>query len=286
MINIINFFDLHCDTPYACYFKNQDFLKNSLAVSGEKGKCFKKWKQTFAFWISDDAKEPFKLYQNLMYSFKQKTADLPPNLTPVFSVEGGAVIGNDINLLYKLSDDGIRFLTLTWNGENRIAGGSGTHAGLSAFGKNVIKKMNELHIATDFSHLNDKSFFSAIDIAEYPIATHSNCRAICDVPRNLTDEQLKLISQRRGIVGLCFYPLFLDGDFCSKIYENIWHMLNLGLEDNIAIGTDFDGADMYPCIDEISKIPQLYYELSKKGINNGLLDKIFFKNADNYILNL
>lgn len=282
----MNFFDLHCDTPYECYFKNQDFLKNSLVVSGEKGMCFEKWKQTFAFWIKDDAKEPFRLYQNLMYDFKQKTAKLPQNLTPIFSVEGGAVIGNDINLLYKLSDDGIRFITLTWNGENRIAGGSKTHAGLSGFGKKVIKKMNELHIATDFSHLNDKSFFSAIDIAEYPIATHSNCRAVCDVPRNLTDEQLKLISQKGGIIGLCFYPLFLGGDFYQKIYENIYHMLDLGLEDNIAIGTDFDGADMHPCIDEISKVPQLYYKLSEKGINYGLLDKIFFKNADNYILNL
>lgn len=278
----MNYFDLHCDTPYECYFKNQPFFRNSLAVSGEKGAFFENWKQLFAVWIRDDIDEPFKLYRAILNDFKEKLTQKSDNLTPYFAVEGGAVIGNDIDLLYELKKDGIRSLTLTWNGENLIAGGSKTDRGLTSFGQMVIKELNSLQICCDLSHLNDKSFYKAVETADYPIATHSNCRAVCDVPRNLTDDKLQLIAEKGGIIGLCFYPEFLGGDVFLKLYENIYHMLELGLENNIAIGSDFDGAKMDNALSDIAKIPYLYVKLNEKGISADILDKIFYKNAENY----
>lgn len=279
----MNYFDLHCDTPYECYFKNQDFFENNLAVSGEKGAVLDNWRQVFAVWIRDDLDEPYTLYKAILKDFKEKLNKKPDNLTPFFSVEGGAVIEDDIDRLYELKKDGICALTLTWNGENRIAGGSKTDKGITDFGKRVIKEMNFLNMLCDLSHLNEKSFYSVIELADYPIATHSNCKSVFDCPRNLNDNQLKLIAEKGGIVGLCFYPKFLGGDVYEKLYENIYHMLELGMENNIAIGSDFDGADMREELCDISGIPLLYAKLHEKGIDKLILDKIFYKNAENYL---
>lgn len=278
----MNYFDLHCDTPYECFTKGRNFNRNNLAVSGEKGRIFEKWRQVFAVWIRDDAENPYELYCRIITDFKTKLKERPDNLTPYFSVEGGAVVEEKTERLYKLKEDGIKILTLVWNGENRIAGGSKSEKGLTDFGKSVIKELNALKICCDLSHCNDKSFFKAVEIANYPIATHSNCRSVCNVPRNLTDEQLKLIAEKNGIIGICFYPLFLGGDIYCKIYENVCHMLESGLENNICIGSDFDGAKMDERLSDISKIPFLYGKLAEKGLNKDLLDKFFYKNAENY----
>ena len=125
----MNYFDLHCDTPYECYFKNQPFSVNKLAVSGGKGAEFESWRQVFAVWIRDDIPEPFKLYSEIMRDIKAKLKAAPKNLQPLFAVEGGAVIGKDLRLLEALKSDRVCYLTLTWNGENAIAGGSGTDKG-------------------------------------------------------------------------------------------------------------------------------------------------------------
>ena len=279
----MNYFDLHCDTPYECCFKKQDFFKNSLAVSGEKGAVFDNWKQVFAVWIRDDLDEPYRLYEAILRDFKEKLSKKTDNLTPYFSVEGGAVLEGDTDRLYALKEDGVRILTLTWNGENRIAGGSKTDKGLTDFGKRVIREMNGLKMLCDLSHLNEKSFYSAVELADYPLATHSNCKAVFDCPRNLSDNQLKLIAQKGGIVGLCLYPKFLGGEVFDRLYRNIYHLLELGMENNIAIGSDFDGADMAAELCDISKIPLLRAKLHEKGLSETVLDKIFYKNAENYL---
>ena len=223
----MDYFDLHCDTPYECFFKNQPFYKNSLAVSGEKGKIFDNWKQVFAVWIRDDVSEPYRLYRAVLDGFKEKLREKPDCLTPYFAVEGGAVTEGDTDLLYKLKEDGIRFLTLTWNGENRIAGGVNSEKGLTHFGRRAIEKLNELDIRCDLSHLNEKSFYKAAELADMPLVTHACCRAVCGHKRNLTDDQLRMISDKNGIVGLCLYPAFLGGNVYEKFYENILHLLKI-----------------------------------------------------------
>lgn len=279
----MDFFDLHCDTAYEMYVKNKEFKNNNLAVSSEKGKCFDKWTQTFAIWIEDTKENPFLFYKNALSHLK---TNLCGKVNPLFAVEGGSVIGNDIDLLYELKKDGIKFLTLTWNGENLIAGGSKSDKGLTNFGKSVIKEMNKIGIAVDVSHLNDKSFYGVIDKADKLLVTHSNCRSICNHKRNLTDEQIKMIAEKNGIIGLNFYPEFLGNNFFEDIYRNIYHLCEMGFENNIAIGSDFDGADMPKEMTDISKIPDLYYELLNKGLPERLLYKIFYKNAYNFCLNL
>ncbi len=279
----MNFFDLHCDTAYEMYVKNQEFSKNNLAVSAKKGEVFESWYQTFAVWLPENVENPFNFYKAVLNNLKAK---LCGNVNPVFAVEGGTVLEENIENLYKLQEDGIKMLTLTWNGQNAIAGGVKSDKGLTDFGKAVINKMNDLNMAVDLSHLNEKSFYKAVEIAKKPIATHSNCKQVFNVPRNLTDQQIKLIAEKNGMVGLNFYPRFLGDNFYEAVYENVNHLCDLGCENNIAIGSDFDGAEMPTEMSNISKIPVLYEVLKQKGVKEKLLQKIFYKNAYNFYLNL
>ena len=282
----MNFFDLHCDTPYELYKKRLPFQNNILSVTPKDGESFDNWFQTFAVWIADDTPEPFSLYKNILSGIKEKLKTAPENLKPIFSVEGGAVLEKDLDRLEMLKEDSIKMLTLTWNGENSIAGGCKSQKDLTDFGKKVINRLNKLKIACDLSHLNKGSFYSAIELAEFPIATHSNCYEICSHPRNLTLEQIKLISERGGIVGLTFYPPFLGENVFEGIYENIIFLCDKGLENHIAIGSDFDGGQMDKTLDNISKIPSLYAFLGEKGIKKPILDKVFFENAYDFIAKL
>lgn len=282
----MNFFDLHSDTPSECYEQNQEFYVNRLAVSGKGGEAFSKWIQTFAFFINDDFVDPYGRYLSLRRDFLRKIGQAPKNLTPIFSVEGGAVLEDNLDRVAMLHKDGIRFLTLTWNGENRIGGGVKTDIPLTDFGKRVIKEMNSKKMGCDLSHINEKGFFAAIELADFPLATHSNCKRICDHPRNLSDEQIKLLAEKGGIVGICFYPEFLGGDVFEKIYANISHLLDMGLYDHIAIGSDFDGAAMDERLSNISQVGVLFEELEKRGLKEACINKIFYDNAYNFIANL
>ena len=279
----MDYFDLHSDTPFECYRKNERFYVNHLSVSGIKGEIFTKWTQTFAVWIRDDLGNPFKFYKNILEGFKQRLQEKPANLTPILSVEGGAVLEDDIQRLYTLKADGIKMLTLTWNGDNKIAGGIKGENTLTDFGKRVIEKMNELKILADLSHLNEKSFFEAVTRAKYSLCSHSNCKAVENNPRNLSDDQIKAVCEKGGVIGLCFYPQFLGQNVFEGIYKNIIHLLELGYGDNIAVGSDFDGGEMSEKLDCIGKIPSLFHYLEKKGLERGLLDKIFYENAYNFI---
>lgn len=284
----MKFFDLHCDTPYECYVKGLDIRDASLAASTVYSKPFEIRKQCFAVWIKDDMTAPFEFYKNAIGCFKQQLNKYcPDNLVPFFTVEGGALLEGDTERLETLSADGIRALTLTWNGKNEIASGALETGGLTDFGQGVIEKMNRLKIACDLSHLNRESFFYAIDIAEYPFASHSALCEINEHPRNLDREQVKELCRHGGIIGLCFYPVFLGGgDVFEKFYRCVCELLDAGYENNIAVGSDFDGAKQDERLCNVEKIPVLYAFLEQKGIKKTVLDKIFYKNADNFFLKL
>lgn len=279
----MKFFDLHCDTPYECYRQKQPFWDNTLAVSAERGGFFEEWKQVFAVWIKDDEPSPYRLYREIMADFQQKLRRCPPNLTPYFAVEGGAVIEDDLTRIAILKKDGVRFFTLTWNGKNRLAGGAESDGGLTAFGREVIAVLNREGIRTDLSHLNDQSFYAAVSCADYPVATHSNCRSVCHVPRNLKDDQIRLIAEKGGLIGLCFYPPFLCGEVVDALFCNIRHLCKMGVEDSIAIGSDFDGGEMSEEVRTLSDIPALYQKLCEMGLKESVLRKVFYENAERYV---
>ncbi len=166
----------------------------------------------------------------------------------ILSIEGCDCLQNPTFDVKELYDSGVRMLSLTWNHSNWAADGcfGSDHGGLSQIGKQFVNICNELGMILDVSHLSDQSFSQLTEMSIKPfVATHSNCRSICEHPRNLTNQQLQTIINRNGIVGLNLVPAFVstnNPDIASFLHH-YEHVCELGGAKHVALGTDFDGID-------------------------------------------
>lgn len=166
----------------------------------------------------------------------------------LLGIENSLAIEEKIENLQHFANRGIVYMTLCHNGDNLIcdsAKGNNTHGGVSEYGEKVIHEMNRLGIMVDLSHGGEKSFYDALEISRSPIVcSHSNCRALCDHPRNLTDDQLRAIARIGGVAHTTFYPGFLCKNGEASILDGITHLEHaikiMGI-DHVGIGTDFDG---------------------------------------------
>lgn len=291
-------FDLHCDTVTYCCEKNLSLNNNFSQLA--LGRIENIWYQTFAIFMPDELRgqAAFDYFERNFNYFRQELEVNDSLIEPVvhrnqflnntkkckaiLSVEGGSVIGEDLTRIKYLADCGVKLLTLTWNGENNIAGGIASNVGLKPFGIEAICEMEKQNIIVDVSHLNDKSFDGVVATAKKPfVATHSNARAVQNHKRNLTDDQFKEIVKRKGIVGINFYKLFIDAaeePTIDRLIAHIEHFLALGGENTIALGSDFDGADMPAFLPNIQSIGVLYTAMQQKGLQK-YADKLFFENA-------
>ncbi|MCD7926954.1 MAG: gamma-glutamyl-gamma-aminobutyrate hydrolase family protein [Bacteroides sp.] len=166
----------------------------------------------------------------------------------MLGIENGYAIGKDIANVEHFSNRGVVYMTLCHNGNNDICGSARYNKeglGVSAFGEQVIREMNRVGMMVDVSHAGEKSFYDALEISSRPIvASHSSARALCDHPRNLTDEQLKALAAKGGVAQVCLYSGFLrkEGEATIKdAIEHLNHMVNVMGIEHVGIGTDFDG---------------------------------------------
>ena len=202
--------------------------------------------QVFSIWVSPDEKEK-KYFENandminklnflisrvpkdwgLVKSYQDITYNSRKNkMSCVIGVEGGHIIGRDINKLEALHDRGMRYLGLTWNNSNHIASSakdetfnrnSLSNIGLSDFGSEVIQKCNDLGVIIDVSHAGEQAFWDVVDQSQEPIiASHSSVYALCHHYRNLKDDQIKAIAKTGGAVFINFYPGYIDSTFQQK----------------------------------------------------------------------
>lgn len=167
----------------------------------------------------------------------------------LLGVENGYAIGKDLENIRKFRDLGVLYITLCHNGDNDIcdsARGTGEWNGLSLFGKEVVRKMNDVGIMIDLSHASEKSFYDALEISRTPIiASHSSARALCNHPRNLTDDQLRALAAYGGVAQVCLYKGFINADSeqasLTDAIRHIDHMVEVAGIDHVGIGSDFDG---------------------------------------------
>lgn len=205
----------------------------------------------------------------------------------VLAVEGGAALGGRLPMLDRLWEAGVRMMTLTWNAKNEIGSGSESQEGLTPFGRDVIRRMEELGMMVDVSHLNDPGFWEVAQMARRPfLATHSDSRAVRDHSRNLTDEQFKVIRDMGGVVGINFCTMFLaDVEMGRRdvtpeqLMAHILHFLDLGGEDCIVLGSDFDGATLPAFLNGAESLGDLREVMLSAGLGETLADKICFQNA-------
>lgn len=208
--------------------------------------------------------------------------ELPDEPTGVLSCEGGEMLEGSIDRLAEFDDDiRLRMIALTWNFENEIgfSCNGGSDKGLKPFGRTLIGEMDRRGILTDVSHLNDAGFWEVCERSVLPpIASHSNCRWLCSVPRNLTKEMVRALVERKGFIGINFYACFLqkEGNVClDHVVRHIEEMLELGAEDILGFGSDFDGIERWPeGMADPSDYPGLLGVLRDRGYDQALLEKI------------
>ncbi len=205
--------------------------------------------------------------------------------------EDGRAIQGSFEKFDRYYDLGIRLVSLTWNYKNCFGSPNSLDPvvmaeGLTEFGKEAITYMNEKGIIVDVSHLSDGGFADVVSIAKKPfVASHSNSRLLSPHQRNLTDDMIKIMGDKGCVTGINFGPGFLNEDTTSKestvelMCKHIKHIVNVGGEDVIALGSDFDGIGGNMEIGNISQMQILFDALKKQGLSEALIEKVAYKNT-------
>lgn len=201
----------------------------------------------------------------------------------MFGIENGLALNHDLANIEHFARRGVVYITLCHNGDNDIcdsARGCNTYGGVSRFGEQVIREMNRQGIMVDLSHAAEKSFYDALDISTKPIVcSHSNCKALCDVPRNLTDDQLRALAAKGGVAHVTLYHGFLRNDRCeASIMDAIAHLEHaikiMGVE-HVGLGSDFDGDGGVKGIADSSEMINFTLHLLRRRYNERDIARIW-----------
>ncbi|MEG0855758.1 MAG: dipeptidase [Terrisporobacter sp.] len=218
-------------------------------------------------------------------------------MSALLSIEEGGVCKGNISLLRNFYKLGVRMMTLTWNYENELSYPNGhfhdeksnERKGLKKKGFEFIEEMENLGMIIDVSHLSDDGIYDVYNNTKKPfIASHSNARSICSHQRNLTDDMIKKIANRGGVIGVNFYSAFLKdgakGSDISMIEDIVNHMkyiANIGGIDAVGLGTDFDGIDCGLEFKDSSNMQLIAENMRKNRFKEEEIEKVFYKNALN-----
>ncbi|MDF2472380.1 MAG: peptidase [Anaerocolumna sp.] len=319
--------DMHCDTIAEIYYALRDgreggsLGKNLLHVDLEKMEKGDYLLQNFAMFVHTRKHEdPFAYCLKLIDVFyheleanQNKIAlalnyeDIMKNqkagkISAFLTIEDGAVTkGSLVNLrtLYRL---GVRLITLTWNHENGIGYPNyileqgkvpdqnfvDTVNGLTDFGIEFVTEMERLGMIIDVSHLSDAGFYQVLHNTKKPFtASHSNARAKCNHNRNLTDDMIRHIANRGGLIGVNYNPPFLDlldigkkdAGTISAIVDNIEYIASVGGYECVGLGSDFDGIKGHKELPDASALPLLEDVMRKRGMKQQEIEAVFYKNV-------
>lgn len=252
--------------------------------------------------------------------FKRIMAQYPDRIAPVYTaadlranaaagrvsgmltIEEGGCCKGSLGVLRRMYELGVRMMTLTWNHENELASpnvvpGAGhtlwpcrpnTETGLKERGFEFLAEMERLHMIVDVSHLSDKGFWDIVEHSTRPfVASHSNCRALAPHCRNLTDEMIRAMAERGGLVGLNYCAQFLDDQpdpaLCRStvalMAKHAAHFKQVGGIELLALGSDFDGIGGALELDSCAKLPLLADALRREGFSEDEAERIFSRNA-------
>jgi len=287
----VNIIDLHCDVLWKLWeSKGKIRFADSPELDANKERLQKGnvKVQCFAVFVSPELKsnEQFQTaLEQINYFYTEileknpdiiqirdwkDVLDLKPGQTgAVLTLEGVDCIGNDLQKLSLLNHMGVRAVGLTWNYGNLAADGAEElrGAGLTMFGKQVVLLNNQRKMLTDVSHLSERAFWDVMELADYPIASHSNAKALCNHPRNLTDKQAEALFAKNAMVHVVFYPEFIAKKeivTISDLIKHIDHFCSIGGVRHIGFGSDFDGIDRHISgLENASQYQNLINELLK-----------------------
>lgn len=214
---------------------------------------------------------------------------LPGEANVLLTIEGCEAFGGDPANVDRFADLGVRAAALTWNNENGLCfpAASGSAEGLTPLGWETVRRMRKRHIAVDISHLNERGSFDLLDGTVPPMASHSCAKKLCGHFRNLSDDQLRALFQAGGFVGVNFYNEFLSDDHradINRVIDHMAYMCDLGGENHVGFGSDFDGIDEWPDgLRTAADIPSLIEGMRRRGFGEALIEKIAGLNFRDYL---
>ena len=303
-------FDLHCDTALALLGKKlgggKELKNNDLHIDLDRAKTLPGYAQCFACfttpfmeqWYKKSPVEVFEREMAMILHQMEKNPNMIRQaysagevrknqekgiMSGILSIEGPAGFGYDPALLQDLYTIGFRMTSLGWNEKNVLTGSNQTGGGLTDQGREFLKEAQRVGMMVDVSHISDEGFWDIINITEKPIvASHSNSRAVCDHSRNLTDDMFRAICQTGGVAGFNQCKEFVgEKADLDTVCDHILHFLELDPEgEHIALGADLDGCDHLPeGFDGVQSYPAMAARLCDRGVDEKLLQKIYWENA-------
>ena len=319
--------DLHCDTLSELRRAEKNgtpasFAHNDLHIDLEKLQAGDYMLQCLAAFVNladpTPGADPLVTALEEIDVFKRIMAKYPDRIAPVYTaadirknaeagkisglltVEEGGCCKGSLGVLRRMYELGVRMMTLTWNHDNELAapqanpGGplaAQTQRGLTETGFAFLAEMERLHMIVDVSHLSDRGFWDIVEHGTRPFAaSHSNCRALCPHTRNLTDEMIRVMAEKGGLVGLNYCSGFLDDqprpELCRSttalMARHAAHFKQVGGIEIIGLGSDFDGIGGKLEMGDCSKLPLLADALRKEGFTEDEVEQIFFRNAQRF----
>lgn len=309
--------DMHCDTISCIWNRRREgkdcsLRRNDLHIDLEKLKQGGYLLQNFAMFVFlRNEVDPLVNVLELIDEYYRQLAQNRDLIAPVYAyadiernardgklsalltVEEGGVVKGSPEVLRNLYRLGVRMMTLTWNFENGL-GYPGTTArnevcpaggeyGLKPAGIEIVREMNRLGMIVDVSHLGDDGFWDVVKYSESPfVASHSNARAVCGHTRNLTDDMIRALSDRGGVMGINFCGDFLNPDGSSRVKDmvrHIRHIKQVGGIGCIGLGTDYDGIDGELELADASYMSKLTDALKQAGFHESEIDAILGGNV-------
>ncbi len=309
--------DMHCDTISRLWRERQagspqSLRSSKLCVDLEKMRQGGYLLQNFAMFVflredTDPLVSVLELIDEYYRQMEENRdlvapvlsyADIEKNraagkLSALLTIEEGGVLKGNIQVLRDLYRLGVRMLTLTWNFENEIGWPNtvgkmpdydpGRRYGLKPRGIEIVREMNRLGMIVDVSHLGDDGFWDVVKYSDSPfVASHSNARAVCDHTRNLTDDMIRALADKGGVMGINFCNSFLSDHGSGALEDMVRHMKhirNVGGIGCLGLGTDFDGIDNEPEVRDASEMPKLAGAMERAGFTPREIDAVFSGNV-------
>lgn len=310
---MIPYIDLHCDSAYELYHRNQGLVSNTLAVSLDGAAVYPHYAQFFAVWsnkrldnesvwrdfLSISDRFFAEIAKNDRISFTRTADELNAawdsgKAAALLAVEDARLLNGRMERLDELAARGVRYLTLGWAGKSCICASHDVAAdedtGLTDFGRHVVLGCFERGILPDISHASEKTTDEVLSLAEKVgrpvIASHSNAYAVYPHTRNLRDEHARRLFDLGGIIGINLCAHHLSGEStvtADDVVRHVDHWLSLGLDGFIAIGGDLDGATLPDGIQTVKDVCHLADAMASHGYSDALIHRIFYQNALNFI---
>ncbi len=303
----ISYADLHCDSVTFCCDSGENLCDSAGQVSFSKLKKSGCAAQCFAiFTEGENAAADFERYAAFYSAQIAASGEVVPAVrsgdiaaamrrgrtAALLTVENLGFLDGDVSKIAALVSLGVRMASLVWNNANKFAypnlvfrGGvpdfdACEERGLTPAGKAAVQALEANGIILDVSHLSDGGVDDVLALSRSPVvASHSNCREVCPVSRNLKDEHIKKIADTGGLIGLNYCRDFVGGgDVREELFNHLTHLIRIGGEDVAALGSDFDGIPPYDCLSDCLKVSGLLSYFADRGITPRVLEKIVLKN--------